>query len=155
MGAGVTRDARMGSPAHGVFARRDAVRAGSGRRGWNAGRASRSTPAPNRTPPVADTPPPPTSSGPTPSGPAPSGAPAPGSPTQGPPTQGPPIRALSRASSKAFVIACIVLMVIASVGGAYYLTRVAKQPDNKARIQQTGPGNENAVPGFGVTDGEK
>jgi flagellar basal body-associated protein FliL len=62
---------------------------------------------------------------------------------------------MSRRTSRVFVVMMLVLMAVFAIGGAYYVTRMATQPENRARVQATGPGNENAAPGFGVTDGAK
>lgn len=70
-----------------------------------------------------------------------------------PPVSG--TRPMGRRTSRVFVVVMLVLMAVLAIGGAYYVTRMATQPENRARVQQTGPGNENAAPGFGVTDGAK
>ena len=72
-----------------------------------------------------------------------------------PPAPIPGTQPLSRRSSRVFVVVMLVLMAVLAVGGAYYVTQMATKPENRARVQATGPGNENAAPGFGVTDGAK
>ncbi len=62
---------------------------------------------------------------------------------------------MGRRASRRFVLLTLLLMAALVLGGGYYVTQMATQKQNRDRIEQTGPGNENAVPGFGVTDGGK
>jgi len=62
---------------------------------------------------------------------------------------------MGRPASRRFVVVLLLLMAAGAFGGAYYVTRIATRPENRDRIQQSGPGNPNAAPGFGVTDGAK
>lgn len=62
---------------------------------------------------------------------------------------------MGRTASRRFLLAMVVAMAALILGGGYYVTQLATQKENRERIQQTGPGNPNAVPGFGVTDGAK
>ncbi len=64
-------------------------------------------------------------------------------------------RPMGRRTSRRFVVVLLLLMAVFAFGGAYYVTRMATSPENRERIDQTGPGNSNAVRGFGVTDGGK
>ena len=64
-----------------------------------------------------------------------------------------PARPLGRGSSRLVVVALVLFTLAVAVGGAWYFVRSAEQ--HRAEIGETGPGNANAAPGFGVTDGEK
>lgn len=57
---------------------------------------------------------------------------------------------MSRGASRFFVITTILLMMVAAIGSAWYLTRSAI--DNQDRIEaNTNAADSNAVRGFGVT----
>lgn len=64
-----------------------------------------------------------------------------------------PARPLGRGSSRTVVVVLVLLTLAVAVGGAWFFVRTAEQ--HRAQIDDTGPGNTNASPGFGVTDGEK
>ena len=80
-------------------------------------------------------------------------------PLDGPLTIHPDVRTgsapMGRSASRVFVLATLLAMALLVLGGGYYVTQMATKRENRDRIQQTGTGNENAVRGFGVTDGEK
>ncbi len=62
---------------------------------------------------------------------------------------------MGRRASRVFVLVTLLAMALLVLGGGYYVTQMATTTKNRERIDRTGTGNENAVRGFGVTDGGK